>query len=89
MDALNPQDVLPALGVVALGYVVLPAAMIATVTETGPRTVRCPETGTNAIVRLDPRRAIRSMFTSAPPKIGICTRWPDRGRCEQGCLWQL
>lgn len=89
MDAMKPQELLPALALLAAGYVILPAALIATVTETEPKTVRCPETGKNVLVQLDARRAVKSMFTGAPPKIGMCTRWPERAACEQGCLWQL
>jgi hypothetical protein len=89
MDALRPQEIIPALGLLALGYVILPAVWIAAVTDTAPRTVRCPESGSNVLVRLDPRRAIRSIFTSAPPKVAVCTRWPERQGCAQGCLWQL
>lgn len=89
MDAVKPAELIPALGLLAAGFVVLPAALIATVTETDPRTLRCPETGSNVLVQLDAKRAIKSMFTSAPPKIGMCSRWPERARCEQGCLWQL
>jgi hypothetical protein len=89
MDALKPQELIPALGLLAAGYVILPAALIATVTDTEPRTLRCPETNRNVLVRLDAKRVIKSMFTSAPPKIGMCTRWPERQGCDQGCVWQL
>lgn len=89
MNGLDAKEVLPAIGLLALGFVVIPASLIAVATDTEPRMVRCPETGAETLVQLDAKRAIRSMFTSAPPKIGACSRWPGRVGCDQGCLWQL
>lgn len=89
MDGIRPQEVIPAIALIGVGFVVLPAALIAVATDTEPRTLRCPETGKNVLLQLDAKRAVKSIFTSAPPKVGACSRWPERAGCDQGCLWQL
>jgi hypothetical protein len=67
-------------------YVLLPVVADSFRRFRGSREVTCPETGRLASVRLD---AGRAAATSAigPPRLKItdCSRWPERGDCDQTC----
>jgi hypothetical protein len=53
----------------------------------GTRTVNCPETHAPVSVRFN---ALRAAITglSAKPKLNLadCSRWPERGGCDQACI---
>jgi hypothetical protein len=56
----------------------------------GGRVVVCPETGKQAMVEVDTRRAaLTSMFGRADIRLESCWRWPLRQDCGQQCLLQL
>jgi hypothetical protein len=56
----------------------------------GVRLVECPETHGLAAVTLDRLPALMAALVNRPPEAGLasCSRWPDRGRCEEPCLPQ-
>jgi hypothetical protein len=54
----------------------------------GPRVVTCPETGRPASVTLDVRHAVASSLVAHAPQLRLqsCSRWIERGRCDEPCL---
>jgi hypothetical protein len=53
----------------------------------GNRVVTCPETGRPAAVRIDVGHAMGSLATGDPDlHLQSCSRWAERGRCEEPCL---
>ena len=51
----------------------------------GDRVVICPETGQPAIVHIDLALAVTSDAGSAPAPLETCSRWAERGHCDQPC----
>lgn len=51
----------------------------------GDRVVICPETGKPATVHIDVALAVTSDAGSAPAPLESCSRWAERGVCEQPC----
>ena len=51
----------------------------------GDRIVTCPETGLPAAVHIDLALAITGDEGAEPVTLDGCSRWCDRGRCEQPC----
>jgi len=52
----------------------------------GDRVVTCPETGQPAIVHIDRALAVTSTAGSAPAPLEACSRWAERGQCDQPCV---
>ncbi len=53
----------------------------------GIRAVTCPETQRPAAVRLDALKAAISGISGTPVlRLAGCSRWMERGRCDQDCL---
>ncbi len=52
----------------------------------GDRVVTCPETGQPAIVHIDLALAVTSDAGSAPAPLDSCSRWAERGQCDQPCV---
>ena len=56
----------------------------------GERVIICPETGKQAMVEVDVRRAaISSLIGQTDLRLENCWRWPIRQDCGQECLLQL
>jgi hypothetical protein len=54
------------------------------------RIVTCPETGHPAGVAIDVRHAVVSGLAAHAPDIRLraCSRWSERGRCDEPCVWE-
>ncbi len=54
----------------------------------GTRVVTCPETARPAAVRIDVSHAVATALTEPEPEVRLadCSRWPDRGPCDERCL---
>src|SRR5581483_5567634 len=54
----------------------------------GVRLVTCPETGRPAAVTFDRTHATVTAMVEDRPDVQLrsCTRWPERGACEQPCV---
>lgn len=54
----------------------------------GTRLVECPETSTAAAVVVDTGHAMLTAFVEGRPELRLaaCSRWPERGRCDEPCL---
>lgn len=56
----------------------------------GSRVILCPETGKQAMVEVDTRRAaLTSLVGQTDIRLESCWRWPLNERCGQECLLQL
>ena len=56
----------------------------------GARVIVCPETGKQAMVEVDTRRAaLTSLVGRADIRLESCWRWPMNEACGQECLLQL
>lgn len=56
----------------------------------GERVIVCPETGKQAMVELDARRAaMSSLLGQTDLRLQNCWRWPIKEDCGQECLLQL
>jgi len=56
----------------------------------GERVIICPETGKQAMVELDVRRAaISSLIGQTDLRLENCWRWPIKQNCGQECLLQF
>jgi hypothetical protein len=52
----------------------------------GDRIVTCPEDGKPATVHIDVALAVTSDKGSAPAALESCSRWAERGVCDQPCV---
>lgn len=51
------------------------------------RTVRCPQTGTEATIEVDARHAARTAFPGPPDvRVATCSHWPDLEGCDEACI---
>jgi hypothetical protein len=74
----------------ALVYVVVPVAGYVFARYRRARTVRCPETGTEARVQVDAAHAALSAVPGPPDlRVVDCSQWPERSGCERTCTPQL
>lgn len=56
----------------------------------GVRVVTCPETKRPAAVRVDAgHAAVSAAWDHTELRLEKCSRWPERGRCEQSCLKEI
>ena len=52
--------------------------------------VTCPETRENEAVEIDAKNAVRRALRGRTElQLADCTRWPERGACDQPCLEQI
>jgi hypothetical protein len=85
MDA--PWIVLAAIVAVGLVYVLFPTVLVDFLRFRPKRQLWCPETGTNAEVRVDARlAAVTAPFRRPLLRVRSCSLWPERNGCEQTCL---
>jgi hypothetical protein len=52
----------------------------------GARVVTCQETGRPAVVAIDVRHAIASDPGEQAMRLRACSRWAERGRCDEPCV---
>ena len=82
-----PWITLIAIAAVAVFYVLVPVAAEVFARYRRRRTVRCPETGTEAKVQVD---AVLAALTAVPgpPDLRVedCSFWPGRKDCAQTCM---
>jgi hypothetical protein len=54
----------------------------------GVRLVECPETSAAAAVTVDTGHAMLTAFVEGRPalRLAACSRWPERGPCDEPCL---
>lgn len=72
---------------VALLYVIVPALVEAFFVYRGKHTIRCPETGKDATVKVDTELAVFSSTLGRPTlMVEECSLWPEREDCDQKCL---
>ncbi|MFZ0889687.1 MAG: hypothetical protein WA005_14635 [Candidatus Binataceae bacterium] len=75
---------------VAIIYIVVPIALDTYMRFRGPREVTCPETKEPVRIQVDARYAAATAATGLPKlRLAECTRWPQRGDCNQDCVEQL
>jgi len=56
----------------------------------GARVVTCPETRQPAAVRVDAgHAAVSAAWDHTELRLDQCSRWPERGTCDQPCLKQI
>lgn len=86
-EGLTPWILLPALGALAAVYVVLPVALDAFSRYRRRKEVRCPVSGGQAQVQIDPRSAAFSAVLGRRSlRITGCSLWPERLDCRRACL---
>ncbi|MBI4589964.1 MAG: hypothetical protein HY725_14110 [Candidatus Rokubacteria bacterium] len=83
----TPWLVLAAIVTLALLYVLFPVVAETFLRLRRGKLLRCPETGSEAEVRIDaPRAAFTAAFSQPRLRVKDCSRWPQRKSCEEGCL---
>ncbi len=87
MDTLVTLGAIAAIGI---SYVLLPVGLSVFADFRKPKEVICPDNGELAQVKVD---ATYAAMTSAVGlnrlRLDGCSRWPERGACNRGCLSQL
>jgi len=74
----------------AAGYFAVRYFILAAERFGGSQVIICPETGKQAMVEVDTRRAaLTSLVGRADIRLENCWRWPLREDCGQECLLQL
>ncbi len=52
-----------------------------------PRVVTCPEAGVAAVIRLDPKFAVRRHALGDDElRVLSCNRWPENAACARDCI---
>jgi len=77
------------IGIAAVGvlYVLVPVVADAFSRYRRKRTLRCPETGTDAEVQIDAGHAALTAVPGPPElRVADCSLWPERKGCEQACV---
>jgi hypothetical protein len=77
------------IGVLAVSilYVAVPGIVEVLAKYRKRHTVRCPETGSDATVRIDVgHAAVTSTYGRPHLRVAECSRWPEQHDCNQGCL---
>jgi hypothetical protein len=77
------------IGVLAVGllYVTIPGILDVLATYRKRYTVRCPETGRDATVKVNVgHAALTSTYGRPDLRVAECSRWPERHDCDQACL---
>jgi hypothetical protein len=58
--------------------------------ESGDRVITCPETRSNAVVRVDAgHAALTDLQGEKSLRLEACSRWPEKADCGQDCLQQI
>ncbi|MGA7871328.1 MAG: hypothetical protein WCA22_10545 [Candidatus Binatus sp.] len=87
------MDILIALGIIAaigVTYVLLPVGLSVFAEFSKPREVICPENGEPAQITADAAYvAMTSVVGMSRLRLAGCSRWPEHGDCNRGCLSQL
>jgi hypothetical protein len=84
---VDPWIVIPGLAIIALGFVVLPIALITLAEFRRPRRLQCPETHTEAEVRVDAgHAALTAILGRTDVCVAGCSFWPERQACVQRCV---
>jgi hypothetical protein len=87
MSAGSVYVVLVLLGVASFFVIV---AARAYVRYRGVRVVTCPETQQPAAVRVDAgHAAVSAAWDRTELRLDQCSRWPERGPCEQPCVKEI
>jgi hypothetical protein len=82
-----PWIVVAAIIAVAVCYVLLPVVADTFRRFRTKKSLRCPETGTEAEVGIDAgRAALTSAFGRALLRVKNCSLWPERKECAQDCV---
>lgn len=82
---MDPAVVIPEVVGLSVCFLILPSVAIAIADARRQHGVRCPATAEQALVVLDPRRAVRAMFTDTPHRVTGCSEWPARAGCDRAC----
>lgn len=83
----NLWMVLPWIVAAAVVIVIAPVVVGAYLRYRDARTVRCPTTGTDAVVEVDAVRAARTAFPGPPDvRVKTCSHWPDLDGCDETCV---
>ena len=84
---MSPEIVIPALVAIAIGFLILPAIIIA---ATGTRrSATCPHGGMLIQIQLGRREEVKRQFTDSARAIGDCSRWPEKAGCDQACIGSI
>lgn len=84
---MNAWIVLAGIALVALVYVLLPVAAAVFTRYRRPQQVRCPGTGRQAAVSVDPMHAARAAVMGRRPRdVRACSLWPAHAGCWRDCL---
>ncbi len=87
MDTMVALGAITAIGI---SYVLLPVGLSVFADFRKPKEVICPDNGELAQVKVD---ATYAAMTSAVGmnrlRLDGCSRWPERGGCNQRCLSQM
>lgn len=83
---MNPWLILLGIAVVGAVFVVIPAARYAYSRYRRPRLLRCPNTGSEARVTVDPARAAAAAAFGKAPEVERCSLWPKLRLCREECL---
>jgi hypothetical protein len=82
-----PFTLIASLIALSVLYLFVPAFVMTLLEYRDRRQLRCPETGTQAEVRVAAARAALTQFFGEPRlAIATCSLWPDRQGCGQRCL---
>jgi hypothetical protein len=78
------------IGVLAIGIVYVTKRVWERMRFRGKMLVTCPETREPAAVKVNVRRAVvKAMAGRKELELSECSRWPERGECDQYCLEQI
>jgi hypothetical protein len=84
---MNPWIVLAGLIIVAAVFVVLPVTAAVYGYWSGRRCVRCPVTGRDAVIEVDPRlAALGAVVGARRVRLTACSLLPERIWCARACL---
>jgi hypothetical protein len=86
-NMMTPWVTLLAIAMLAMVYVVVPVVGDVFARYRRRRTLRCPETGTDASVQIDARHAALTAIPG-PPELRVedCSLWPERKGCQERCV---
>lgn len=83
----TPWFLLAAIVGLAVLYVLLPVVVATFLRFRARQSLMCPETGRNAELIMDARRAaLTSAFGQPRPRVKDCSLWPERRGCGLTCL---
>lgn len=90
MQALTTGSVYVIVVLVGVACFFLAVGVRAYVKYRGVRVVTCPETRRPAAVRVDAgHAAVSAAWDHTELRLDQCSRWPERGQCQQPCLKEI